>query len=146
MHNEEASIPLLQRLECLFKTVIGQQELYVPVRDESLYAILQQETSYIAVQHEDADLLVLMDDATADEIANREAIFEKARTIVLIDSGKAVSWESPKNLIRLSVSPSLHRNDRVLQSVSLWCANMSVFPRTLPKKSFREDGLCNAQR
>ena len=123
MHNEEASIPLLQRLECLFKTVIGQQELYVPVRDESLYAILQQETSYIAVQHEDADLLVLMDDATADEIANREAIFEKARTIVLIDSGKAVSWESPKNLIRLSVSPSLHRNDRVLlllsQTISL---------------------------
>ncbi|HDP35248.1 MAG TPA: sensor domain-containing diguanylate cyclase [Candidatus Hydrogenedentes bacterium] len=118
MVKQKTTLTLLQRVEHLFKTVIGKEELYVPVRDDALFSILLQETEHVATQHEDADLLVMMDGATACELKNGEEMAKKARAIVLLDNGKPLPWEPAANLVKHSCAPPLHRNDRILLLLS----------------------------
>ena len=111
-------MPLLERVESLFRTVIGKEDLYVPIRDNSLYEILQQETSHIGVQHEEDDLLVLMDGATACELTNGPIMAAKARTIVLLDNGESLPWSPGDNVVKHACTPPLERGDRILLLLS----------------------------
>ncbi len=111
-------MPLLQRVEHLFKTVIGKQELYVPVRSRSLYAILRQEAGYIAVEHEDSDLLVLMDGETAGELAKVAEISKRAHTVVLLDDAGVFPWSTAGNVVKHTCATPLQSGERILLLLS----------------------------
>lgn len=115
---ENQAVPVLQRMDNLFRIIINKQELYVPVRDNSLYTILKQEAARIAVQHEDPALLVILDGTTAKETNNFESIVQKARCAVLLDGEETTPWNSPDALACHFCAKPLHHNDRVLLLLS----------------------------
>jgi two-component system, cell cycle response regulator len=115
---ENNTVPLLQRMEKLFKTVIHRQELYVPIRDISLYEILRRETGHIAVQHDDSDLLVIIDSATASKVDRCDDIAQKAQSFVVVNGDKSLLKDCSGNCVQIPCEEPLHQNDRVFLLLS----------------------------
>ena len=118
MRNKNHNLPLLQRVDALFRTIINKDDLYISIRDAVLYEILQKEAGCIAVQHEDADLLVMMDVVTASAIENCEAITEKAAAVVLLNGAEAFSEEATTSQVSSFCKGLLNKNDRLVVLLS----------------------------